>query len=106
MTAFHEIDVALSVSVPAPFSAVRIPAAEVHVNPWMSGSKGAPSITVGSPTNSATTGLIMVPQRLTSLSNAPSELVLGDASGAWVINLAEGEVVSAFVTNLSLVYLP
>lgn len=106
MTAFHELDIALSLGVPAPFSAVRIPCAECHINPWVAGAKGTPSITVGSTLDSAATGLTMVPQRTTNLSNAPSELILGDSSGAWVINLAEGEVVSAAITNVSLIYLP
>jgi hypothetical protein len=107
MTAFHEIDVALAVSVPASFSAARLPAAEVHINPWVSGSKGTQSVTVGTPASvAAGIGIQMTPQRVVAQTNAPTELVLGDTSAGWLVNLAEGAVVSATVTNVSLIFMP
>ena len=107
MTAFHEIDIALTANVPSPFSAVRLPAAEVHLNPWAAGAKGGTSLTVGTPASvGSVIGIQMVAQRPINQTNAPAELILGDASGAWVINLADGSVVSAPVTNISLIFMP
>ena len=107
MTAFHEIDVALTANVPSSFSAARLPAAELHINPWASGAKGAQSVTIGTAASvAAGIGIQLTSQRPVALTNAPTELILGDTSAGWLLNLAEGSVVSASVTNLSLIFIP
>jgi len=107
MTAFHEIDVALTPNVPSAFSAVRLPAAELHINPWASGAKGAQLVTIGTAASvAAGIGIQLTTQRPVALTNAPAELILGDTSAAWLVNLAEGSAVSAIITNVSLIFMP
>lgn len=107
MTAFHETDVALTPNIPSAFSAARAPAAELHINPWATGAKGAQSVTIGTAASvAAGVGIQLTSQRPVAMTNAPAELVLGDTSAGWLLNLADGSVVSASVTNLSLIFIP
>ena len=103
----HETDITLVANVPAPFTAARVPTAELHVNPWAAGTKGTPVATIGTAASvAAGVGIQLVPERLTAMSNAPAELILGESSAELLINLTEGSVVSAAVTSVSLVYTP
>jgi len=108
MPAFHELDVPLTAGQAAAMSPTRIPAAVVHVNPWATGAKGTPLVTIGNPGNQASAGIVMSVQRPSSaLINAPFELILGDLSGAWVMNLADLEAITAVIgAQISLIYMP
>jgi len=91
MPSFHEFDVALSPNTPAPGASSRTPTNEAHVNIWIAGTKGSPVGTLSDPSHAAAAvGLTLSASRSgVPLVNAPSELVLGDASGAWVLNIAD-----------------
>ena len=103
----RETDIILGATVPAPFTAARLPTSELHINPWSSGTKGTPSATVGTAASvAAGVGIQMVPQRLTAMSNAPAELILGESSADLLLNLVEGSVVTSVSATVSLVYTP
>lgn len=106
MPSFHEFDVALSPNTPATAAASRVPTNEVHLNPWITGAKGTPSAVLSDAANApAAVGLTLAPSRSTAIVNAPAELVLGDASGAWLLNLADLNMSSATITLFGGVYL-
>ena len=93
MPSFHEFDVALTPSTPATAATSRTPTNEVHLNVWLAGVKGTPSAVLSDSTNvGAGIGLTLAASRAAVLSNAPAELILGDASGAWVLNVADLKV--------------
>jgi hypothetical protein len=99
MPSFHEFDVALTPNVPAAGATSRTPTNEAHINVWATGTKGAPvAILSDSAHIAGGIGLTLAASRVTALSNAPSELVLGDASGAWVLDIADLNVSSALDT--------
>lgn len=107
MPGFHEFDVALTPNVPASATSVRVPTSEAHINPWLSGTKGSPLATFSDASHIASgVGLTLSPSHAgVALMNAPSELVLGDAAGPWLLNLADLNVSSALATLFSGVYL-
>lgn len=107
MPSFHEFDVALSPSVPVSGASVRTPTNEMHVNPWVTGTKGSPVLTLSDASHIASgVGLTLSPSRAgVALTNAPFELVLGDAAGPWLLNLADLNVSSVLATLFSGVYL-
>ena len=95
MPGFHEFDVALSPNTPVAAASTRTPTNEVHVNPWATGTKSAPVLILSDAANiAAGIGLTLAPARQTAQANAPAELVLGDASGAWLLNIADLNVSS------------
>jgi hypothetical protein len=107
MPSFHEFDVALTPSGPSAAAATsRIPTNEVHLNPWAAGVKGNLNGSILSDATNAPLGigLKLAPARLTALNNAPAELVLGDASGPWLINLADLNMLPVAATTFSGVF--
>lgn len=91
----HGFAVALSPGVASPAATVRVPVRELHVNPWASGTKGIPTMSLGDSTvtgASTTLGLTLVATRSAPIAQtqAPAEIVLGNLEGAMLINVADG----------------
>lgn len=91
MPSFHEFDIALSPNTPAPGASLRTSTNEAHINIWLAGTKGSPVATLSDPSNAAAAvGIVLSASRSgVPLVNAPSELVLGDSAGAWLLNIAD-----------------
>ena len=95
MPSFHEFDVALSPNTPVAAASSRTPTNEVHVNPWLAGTKNSPVLILSDAAHIVgAVGLTLAASRPTAQFNAPSELVLGDASGPWLLNIADLNVSS------------
>ena len=102
MPSFHEFDVALSPNTPAAGASSRTPTNEAHINVWLSGVKGSPQAVLSDASHiNSGVGLTLSPSRAVSLLNAPCELVLGDASGPWLLNIADLNVSSTLATLFS-----
>lgn len=107
MPSFHEFDVALSPNTPAAGATSRTPTNEAHINPWLTGTKGNPSAILSDSTNApAAVGLTLSPSRAgVLLVNAPSELILGDLSAPWLLNIADLNMQSATATLFAGVFI-
>jgi hypothetical protein len=107
MPSFHEFDVALSPNTPAAGASSRTPTNEAHINPWLTGFKGTPVATLSDLAHApAAVGLTLSPSRTgVVLVNAPTELVLGDLSAPWLLNIADLNMQSATVTLFAGVFI-
>jgi hypothetical protein len=106
MPSFHEFDVALSPGVPAAGASSRTPTNEAHINPWITGTKGTNVLILSDATHiGAGIGLTLTGAQVRAELNAPAQLVLGDLSGPWLVNIADLQVSSATLTLLAGVFI-
>lgn len=99
----HGFAVALSPGVAVANSALRVAGRELHINPWLVGTKAIGSMNLGDSTVTSALGLVMVAARSApvALANAPTELIIGDTSAAFLINLADEFVISTAAVQSS-----